>query len=133
MATLYTAGFLELLGSISCIASVADAQVYACNLGWFLSLPQHLQRAVEEASERAMADSFKQVPSCRAYSMTQMKNGGVRTYKPTASELQCWAETTGEQRREWDRFKTELLGSVDAFDKLKAAANTKGQYTVNDY
>jgi TRAP-type C4-dicarboxylate transport system substrate-binding protein len=133
VATLYTAGFLELLGSISCIASVADAQVYACNLDWFRALPQHLRRAVEDASERAMAESFMQVPSCRAYSMAQMEKGGVRSYKPTAAELERWAEATGEQRPEWNQFKIELLGSVDAFDKLKAAANTKGPYTVDDY
>jgi TRAP-type C4-dicarboxylate transport system substrate-binding protein len=132
VTTLYTVGFQKLLSSISYIASVADAQVYACNRDWYCSLPRHLRRALDEASERSMAESFTRVSGCRAYSLAQMEKAGVRSYTPTAAELVCWAETTGEQRPEWEPFKVELLGSLDAFDRLKTAANNKGKYTVDD-
>lgn len=133
VATLYTAGFAGSLGSVSYIASVADAQVYACNLDWFRSLPLDVRRAVGEASERAMVESFAQVPTCRAYALAQMDNAGVRSYKPTAAELEHWVDATGEQRPEWDRLKIELLGSLNVFERLKAAASVKGGYTVDDY
>lgn len=133
VATLYTVGFRDVLGSISLISSVADAQVYACNLSWFNSLSAQARRAIEEASERAMAESFVQLPKCRAYSMEQLTKIGVELYKPTAAEMAAWVDAAGEQRPEWNRFKIELAGSLDTFERLKLAAATKGSYTVDDF
>ena len=38
----------------------------------------------------------------------------------------------GNQRSEWDEFKTELAGSMDNFAKLEEAAGTQGKYYVHD-
>ena len=47
-------------------------------------------------------------------------------------QLAEWQEAGGFQRPEWDEFKTELAGSMDAFDKLDEAAGTQGSYYVHD-
>ena len=36
------------------------------------------------------------------------------------------------QRAEWDGFKTELAGSMDAFARLEEAAGTQGRLYVHD-
>ena len=43
-----------------------------------------------------------------------------------------WQEAGGYQRPEWDSFKTELAGSMDAFEKLAEAAGTQGRHYVHD-
>ena len=131
--TLFTAGFRDVLGSVSLISSVPDAQVYVCNLNWFESLTPELRTALEEASERAMAASFAALPGCRAYSADQLREGGVEIYQPTADEMVAWVEAAGEHRPEWDLFKIELAGSLDAFARLRQAAATKGAYSVGDF
>jgi hypothetical protein len=45
--------------------------------------------------------------------------------------MAAWVEAAGEHRPEWDSFKTELAGSLDAFARLKSAAETKGKYTFD--
>jgi hypothetical protein len=42
-------------------------------------------------------------------------------------------ETVGESRKEWNDFKVKLAGSLDNFERLKEAANTKGPITVADF
>ena len=129
--TLYTAGFQDILGSVSLISHVPDAQVYVCNMTWFEGLAPELSEALEQASERAMAASLAALPGCREYAADQLRARGVEFYKPTAAEMAAWVEATGEQRPEWDRFKSDLAGSLDAFARLKQAADTQGRYTVD--
>jgi TRAP-type C4-dicarboxylate transport system substrate-binding protein len=126
--TLYTAGFLDVLGSISLISSVPDANVYVCSLRWFESLTPEARTALEEASDKAMVASFTALPGCRAYSDDKLQAQGVEIYQPTEDEIAAWVEAAGEHRPEWDSFKTELAGSLDAFARLKLAASTEGKY-----
>ena len=129
--TLYTAGFRDVLGSVSLISSVPDAQVYVCNMTWFEGLAPELREALEEASERAMAESFAVLPGCRDHAADQLRARGVEFYKPSAAEMEAWVEAAGERRPEWDRFKSDLAGSLDSFARLKQAADTMGRYTVD--
>ena len=133
VTTLYAVGFRDVLGSVSLISSVADAQVYLCNLTWFNGLAPSVRAAIDEASERAMATSFVELPKCRAYSMERFREAEIEIYKPTADEMSAWVAAAGEHRPEWNRFKAELAGSLDAFDRLNLAASTKGKYTVDDF
>ena len=131
--TLFTAGFRDVLGSVSLVSSVPDANVYVCNVNWLESLTPGLRTALEEASERAMAASFAALPACREYSADQLRGRGVEIYQPTADEMAAWVEAAGEHRSEWDPFKIELAGSLDAFARLRDAAATKGAYSVGDF
>ena len=133
IGALYTFGFIDILESISVVAAVPDAQMFAANLPWFQSLPKDLQDKFEEASEMTQAASFAQIPKARQASIDAMSKVGIKFYKPTAAETQSWIAACGEQRPDWDEHKIALAGSVANFDKLKAAANTKGRYTVDDF
>jgi TRAP-type C4-dicarboxylate transport system substrate-binding protein len=133
IGALYTFGFIDILESISAVASVPDAQMFACNLAWYNKLPKDLQDRFEEASEMTQEASFRQIEVARKTSIDAMSKAGVKFYKPTESERKQWAEACGEQRAEWDEHKVELAGSTANFDKLRTAANTKGRYTVGDY
>jgi hypothetical protein len=62
-----------------------------------------------------------------------MKKGGAQIAVPTAAETKQWVEACGEQRREWNDFKVKLAGSIENFERLKVAANTKGPITVGDF
>ena len=133
IGALYTFGFIDILESITVVASVPDAQMFACNLQWYNGLPKELQSGFEEASELTQAASFAQIPKARQASIDAMSKAGIRFYKPTDGEMKRWVEACGEQRTEWDENKIELAGSIANFDKLKAAANARGRYTVDDY
>jgi TRAP-type C4-dicarboxylate transport system substrate-binding protein len=133
IGALYTFGFIDILESISAVASVPDAQMFACNLPWYNSLPKDIQARFEEASEKTQAASFDQIAAARKTSIEAMSKAGVKFYKPNEAEMKRWSEACGEQRAEWNEHKIELAGSTANFDKLKAAANTKGRYTVGDY
>ena len=58
---------------------------------------------------------------------------GRAFYVPNDAEMKQWVEACGYQRKEWDEFKIKLAGSLEGFDKLQKAANTKGPITVPDY
>jgi len=133
VGALYTFGFIDILESITLVDSVPDAQMFAANYGWFQSLPHDLQAKFDEASEKTQGESFAQIPVARKASMAALGKAGVKFYKPTAAEHKRWVDAAGEQRPEWDDIKKELAGSTQTFDKLKAAANSKGRFTVDDY
>jgi TRAP-type C4-dicarboxylate transport system substrate-binding protein len=130
VSTLHAAGFDADVDSVSLMAQMPDAQVYACNLEWFDSLPLGVQTAIGGASERAMIESLSRVASCQASAMAQMATRGVRFHSPSTSELREWIETTGAERAEWSGIKTDLVGSSMAFNALRHAANTRGPYVV---
>jgi TRAP-type C4-dicarboxylate transport system substrate-binding protein len=130
---IYTFGFIDIIDSITLVDSVTDAQMFAANNGWFQALPKDLQTKFDEASEKTQGESFAQIPIARKNSMDALGKGGVKFYKPSAAEHKRWVDAAGEQRPEWNDTKKELAGSLDTFEKLKTAANTKGRFTVNDY
>jgi TRAP-type C4-dicarboxylate transport system substrate-binding protein len=133
VGALYTFGFIDIVDSITLVDSVPDAQMFAANNAWFQGLPKDLQMKFEEASEKTQGESFAQIPIARKNSMDAFGKAGVKFYKPSPAEHKRWVDAAGEQRPEWNDIKKELAGSLDTFEKLKTAANTKGKFTVNDY
>jgi TRAP-type C4-dicarboxylate transport system substrate-binding protein len=133
VGALYTFGFIDIVESITLVDSVSDAQMFAANQGWYQSLPKDLQMKFEEASEKTQGESFAQIPIARKNSMDAFTKAGVTFYKPSAAEHKRWVDVAGAQRPEWNDTKKELAGSLDTFDKLQVAANTKGKFTVDDY
>lgn len=130
VGALYTFGFIDILEAITMVESVPDAQMFAANFKWFESLPKNMQTVFDDASAKTQMESFVQILVARKNSMDAMGKAGCKFYTPTAAEHQKWVDACGEQRAEWNDIKTELAGSIDMFDKLKAAANTKGPITV---
>jgi TRAP-type C4-dicarboxylate transport system substrate-binding protein len=133
LAALATFGFHDILESVTFVRTVSDAQMFAANAGWFNGLPKDLQTAFDDASHKTQIETFAQIAPARTESMKIMSASGTKFYNPTAAEMKLWMDTCGEQRKEWDEDKIELAGSLANFDKLKAAANTKGPITVGDY
>jgi TRAP-type C4-dicarboxylate transport system substrate-binding protein len=107
--------------------------MFACNLAWFDNLPKPVQLQFEEAGEITLAQTWEQRPKALNLSMQEMKKAGVQFYTPTAAERKLWIDAAGQQRPEWNSFKTKLAQSTDNFDKLNRAADIKGKYTVVDY
>lgn len=130
VGALYTFGFIDILESITLVESVPDAQMFAANFKWFESLPKSLQATFDEASAKTQADSFAQILVARKNSMDAMGKAGIKFHTPTPEEKKRWVEACGAQRPEWNDIKKELAGSLELFDKLQAAANTKGPITV---
>ncbi len=130
IGALYAFGFIDIIEAITMVESVPDAQMFAANQRWFASLPAALQKTFDEASAKTQAESFAQIAVARKNSIDALSKAGIKFYKPTAAEHKQWLDACGEPRPEWEPFKKELAGSVATFDKLKAAANTKGSITV---
>jgi len=120
------------LSHITFTQAVPDSQVYSCNLEWFNSLPADVREGVEFASEMTAHQNLAKVPSARGYAMSELTKSGVEFHSLTSDQLAEWKEAGGYQRSEWDPFKTELAGSIEIFNKLDEAAQTKGRYYVHD-
>ena len=129
---LFVFGFKDTLSWVTFNGAVPDSQVYSCNLEWFESLPKKVQEGVEFASEITMRQNLAKVPAARAYAMAELSKAGVQFYVPTDAEKKQWVEAAGAQLPAWDSFKKELAGDLKTFDKLQAAANTRGAYYVHD-
>jgi len=125
-------GFKDVLSHVTFIRSVPDAQVYSVNIEWFRSLPEDVQEGILFAAEVTSAQNLAKVPAARAFSMAEMAKSGVKFYSPTSAELQQWVDKAGHQLPVWDDIKVELAGSLDTFDELLAAANTRGRHYVHD-
>ena len=132
VGALYVFGFKDILSWVTFSQAVPDSQVYSCNLEWFSGLPAGVQDGVVFASDITAQQNLAKVPAARNYAMAEMRAAGVEFYSPSADELATWVEAGGHQRSEWDSFKTELAGSMDAFNKLDEAANTASRYYVHD-
>lgn len=129
---LFVFGFKEILSSITFVRSVPDAQVYACNRRWYDELPQDVKAGLAMASEITSRQNLAKVPSARAYAMAELARAGVQFYSPGEDEHGQWVERCGHQRPEWDAVKTELAGSIAAFDRLREAADTFTGWYVHD-
>ena len=132
VGALYVFGFKDILSNVTFTRAVPDSQVYSCNLEWFNALPGDVQDGVEFASEVTAAQNLAKVPAARAYAMAELAKSGVQFHRLSDSQLAAWEEAGGYQRSEWDSFKVELAGSMDAFQKLEEATKTQGRYYVHD-
>ncbi len=132
VGALYVFGFKDILSHVTFTQAVPDSQVYSCNLEWFNSMPGDVQEGIMWGSEMTAHQNLAKVPSARAYAMAELNKAGVQFHSLSEDQLGEWKEAGGYQRPEWDEFKTELAGSMEAFDKLEEAASTQGKYYVND-
>ncbi|WP_135506451.1 TRAP transporter substrate-binding protein [Roseovarius aestuariivivens] len=132
VGALYVFGFKDILSHVTFTQAVPDSQVYSCNLEWFNSMPGDVQEGIMWAAEMTAHQNLAKVPSARAYAMAELRKAGVAFHSLTDDQLAEWKEAGGYQRSEWDEFKTELAGSMDAFAKLEEAASTQGKYYVHD-
>ncbi len=74
-------------------------------------------------------------PKCRRHvpmRWPNLRKAGVEFHSLSDDQLGEWKEAGGYQRPEWDEFKIELAGSMDAFAKMEEAAGTQGKYYVHD-
>ncbi|EKF40115.1 dihydroxypropanesulfonateTRAP transporter [Nitratireductor indicus C115] len=132
VGALYVFGFKDILSHVTFTQAVPDSQVYSCNLEWFNALPADIQEAILFASEITQQQNLAKVPAARNYAMAELAKSGVEFHTLSDDQLGEWKETGGYQRSEWDDFKTELAGSMEAFTKLEEAAGTMGRYYVHD-
>lgn len=132
VGALYVFGFKDILSYVTFTQAVPDSQVYSCNLEWFNGLPKDVQEGIEFASEITFQQNLAKVPAARAYAMAELTKSGVEFYSPNDAEMAQWKEAGGYQRSEWDSYKTDLAGSMDAFDAMVEAADTSGRHYVHD-
>ncbi len=132
VGALYVFGFKDILSHVTFTQAVPDSQVYSCNLEWFNSMPADVQEGIMWGSEMTAHQNLSKVPSARAYAMAELAKAGVEFHSLSDDQLGEWKEAGGFQRSEWDEFKTELAGSMDAFAKMEEAAGTQGKYYVHD-
>ncbi|MGX1307324.1 TRAP-type C4-dicarboxylate transport system substrate-binding protein [Amorphus suaedae] len=132
VGALYVFGFKDILSYVTFTQAVPDSQVFSCNLEWYNGLPADVREGIDFASEITAGQNLAKVPAARNYAMAELRASGVEFYSPTEAEMAEWVDAGGYQRSEWDKFKTELAGSMDAFDKLAEAAGTRGRYHVHD-
>jgi len=132
VGALFVFGFKDILSHVTFTQAVPDSQVYSCNLEWFNSLPADVQEGVMWGSEMTAHQNLSKVPSARAFAMSELAKSGVQFHSLSDDQLGEWQAAGGYQRPEWDEFKKELAGSMDAFSKLEEAAGTQGKYYVHD-
>ncbi len=132
VGALYVFGFKDILSHVTFTRAVPDSQVYSCNLEWFNSLPGDVKEGIEFASEITSQQNLAKVPAARNYAMAELRKSGVEFHSLSADQLAEWEAAGGYQRSEWDSFKTEFAGSMDAFEKLVEAAGTQSRYYVHD-
>lgn len=132
VGALFVFGFKDILSHVTFTQAVPDSQVFSCNLEWFNSMPKDVQEGIEIASEITGHQNLAKVPSARNYAMAELRKSGVEFHSLSDSQLAEWKAAGGYQRTEWDAFKVELAGSMDAFKKLEEGASTQGRYYVHD-
>ncbi len=132
VGALFVFGFKDILSHVTFTQAVPDSQVYSCNLEWFNSMPADVQEGIMWASEMTSHQNLAKVPSARTYAMAELNKAGVEFHSLSSDQLAEWESVGGYQNADWDPFKTELAGSMDAFEKLVEAAGTQGKYFVHD-
>jgi len=132
VGALYVFGFKDMLSHVSFTQAVPDSQVYSVNLEWFNGLPADVREGVEFAGEITAQQNLAKVPAARNYAMAELVKAGVAFHSLTEDQLAEWQAAGGYQNADWDPFKVELAGSMDAFARLEEAANTQGRLYVHD-
>ncbi|MEM1361292.1 MAG: TRAP transporter substrate-binding protein [Pseudomonadota bacterium] len=132
VGALYVFGFKDILSHVTFTQAVPDSQVYSMNLEWFNGLPSDVQEGIEFAGEMTAHQNLAKVPSARTYAMSELRKAGVEFHSLSSDQLDAWKAAGGYQLPDWDQFKVDLAGSMDAFAKLEEGANTQGRYYVHD-
>ena len=132
VGALFVFGFKDILSHVTFTQAVPDSQVYSMNLEWFNSLPADVQEGIEWAGEMTSDQNLAKVPSARTYAMAELRKAGVEFHSLSEDQLAEWKAAGGYQRSDWDEFKVELAGSMDAFARLEEAAGTMGRHYVHD-
>ncbi len=132
VGALYVFGFKDILSHVTFTRAVPDSQVYSCNAEWFNGLPADVREGIEFASEMTAHQNLAKVPAARSYAMAELSKAGVQFHSLSDAQLAEWKAAGGYQRSEWDKYKTELAGSMSAFGELETAANTRGRFYVHD-
>ena len=132
VGALFVFGFKDILSHVTFTQAVPDSQVFSCNLEWFNSLPSDVQEGIEFASEITAQQNLAKVPAARNYAMSELRKAGVQFHSLSNDQLGQWKQAGGYQRSEWDQFKTELAGSMGAFESLEEGANTQSKLYVHD-
>jgi TRAP-type C4-dicarboxylate transport system substrate-binding protein len=132
ITALATFGFHDILGNVTFARTVPDAQMFACNAGWYAALSDGQRKAFDDASAKTQVETFAQIESARKESMRIMAENGCAFHQLSDADYKLWVNACGEQKPEWNEFKVKLAGSLDNFEKYKKAANTKGSITVTD-
>jgi TRAP-type C4-dicarboxylate transport system substrate-binding protein len=132
VGALFVFGFKDILSHVTFTQAVPDSQVYSCNLEWFNELPADVQDGIMWGSEMTAHQNLSKVPSARSFAMSELAKAGVEFHFLNEDQLGEWKDAGGYQLAEWDEFKKELAGSMDAFAKLEEAASTQGKYYVHD-
>jgi len=132
VGALHVFGFSDILSHVTFTQAVPDSQVYSMNLDWFDSLPSDVREGIEFAGALTAHQNLAKVPSARAYAMSELTKAGVEFHSLSDDQLAEWQEAGGYQRSEWDQFKVDLAGSMDAFAKLEEAVATRGRFYVHD-
>jgi len=132
VGALFVFGFKDILSHVTFTQAVPDSQVYSCNLEWFNSMPADIQDGIMWGSEMTAHQNLAKVPSARSYAMSELAKAGVEFHSLSDDQLAEWKDAGGYQRSEWDEFKVELAGSMDAFAQMEEAAGTQGKYFVHD-
>lgn len=78
------------------------------------------------------AQNLAKVPAARAHAMYKLANYGVEFHHLSDDQKAEWRDAGGYQRSEWDRFKVDLAGSMDAFGRLEEAVMTPSQFHVHE-
>ncbi len=132
VGALFVFGFKDILSHVTFTQAVPDSQVFSCNLKWFNSLPADVQEGIDFASEITAQQNLAKVPAARNYAMAELRKSGVEFHSLTEEQLGEWKAAGGYQKSEWDSFKVDLAGSMDAFNSLEEAASTQGRSYVHD-
>ena len=132
VGALNTFGFRDILSHVTFTQAVPDSQVYSINAEWFNSLPKDVQEGIEFAGEMNTQQNLAKVPAARAFAMSELRKAGVEFHSLTPDQLAMWEAAGGYQLSEWDSFKTELAGSMDAFNKLAEGAMQQSRFYVHD-
>lgn len=132
VGALYVFGFKDILSHVTFTQAVPDSQVYSCNLEWFNSKPSDVQEGIMWGSEMTAHQNLAKVPSARAYAMSELAKAGVEFHSLSDDQLGEWQAAGGYQRPEWDQFKLDLAGSMEAFAQMEEAAGTLSTYYVHD-
>ena len=96
ITALATFGFHDILGNVTFVKTVPDAQMFACNAGWYKSLSDGQRKAFDEAATKTQAESFAQIEKARKEAMRIMSAEGCQFHQLSADEYKAWVEACGE-------------------------------------
>ena len=132
VGALYVFGFNDILSWVTFSQAVPDSQVYSCNLEWFRACRPTCRTG---SSSPPTSRPIRTWPRCRRRATMPWP----RCARPASSSIphrrRAWrngSRPAAISGREWEGFKTELAGSLDAFGKLEEAANTQSHLYVHD-